>query len=139
MNKLSDQLSELASRTAKLEDSAAAVRQKDRQRLDAEKAELDTTLSAARSKAKAEAESASEAASTWWSSTRDSADQWFDDQRTKRAARRAEHDADRAEEAAEAAEADAADALDFALYAIDVAQSSLIDAALARADADALA
>lgn len=137
MNKLSDQLSELASRTAKLEDSVAAVQEKDRKRLDAQKAELDATVSAGRAMAKAKAESVSDAAPTWWSSTRDGADQWFDDQRAKRAERRAEHDADKAEQNAEDAEADAADALDYALYAIDVAQSSLIDAALARADAEA--
>lgn len=138
MQKLSDQLSELSSRTAKLEDSVSAAQDKDRQRLEAQKRELMTTMANARDKAEKEAAAAGTAASSWWSSTRDSADRWFDGVRAKQADRRAERDVAKAERTAEDAELDAADAIDFALYAIDAAEYALIDAALARDDADAL-
>ena len=138
MDKLSDQLSELASRTAKLEDAVTAAQDRDRQRLEVQKAELATSMSNARAKVKATATSAEDDVSTWWSSTRDSADEWFDGVRTKRAERRAAHDLEQADRVADDAEADAVDAVDFALYAIDVAEDALIDAALAREDAVAL-
>jgi len=135
MRKLSDQLVELASRTAKLEDSVKAAQDKDRQRLEAQKRDLVSTMTATRAQAEQDVASAGAAASSWWTSTRDSADQWFVGVRAKRAEVRAEHDAAKAERAAEDAEIDAADAVDFALYAIDTAEYALIDAALARADA----
>ena len=47
-----------------------------------------------------------------------------------------EHDLKKAEHRADRAEQDAADAIDFALYAVDQVEWLVIDAALARADAD---
>ena len=138
MKRLSDQLVELASRTAKLEDSVKAAQDSDRQRLEAQKRDLLSTMTATRAQADQDIAAAGAAASSWWTSARDSADQWFAGVRAKRVERQAEHDVAQAERAAEDAELDAADAVDFALYAIDTAEYALIDAALARDDADAL-
>lgn len=138
MKKLSEQLDALASRTAKLEDSVRSAQDKDRQRLEAQKRDLVSTMTETRAQAGHDLEAAGDAVSSWWTSNRDSADQWFSGVRAKRVQHRAEHDAAQAERAAEDAELEAADAVDFALYAIDTAEYALIDAALARDDADAL-
>jgi hypothetical protein len=53
--------------------------------------------------------------------------------------RRAEHDLDRANMRAENAEADAAFAIDYAVAAIEEAEYAVLDAALARKEADELA
>jgi hypothetical protein len=53
--------------------------------------------------------------------------------------RRAEHDLDRANKRAENAEGDAAFAIDYAVAAIDEAEYAVLDAALARKEADELA
>jgi hypothetical protein len=53
--------------------------------------------------------------------------------------RRAEHDVDRANNRAENAEVDAAFAIDYAVAAIEEAEYAVLDASLARMEADELA
>ena len=53
--------------------------------------------------------------------------------------RRAEHDLDRANKRAENAEGDAAFAIDYAVAAIDEAEYAVLDASLARMEANELA
>ena len=53
--------------------------------------------------------------------------------------RRAEHDLDRANRRAENAEGDAAFAIDYAVAAIEEAEYAVLDASLARMEADELA
>jgi hypothetical protein len=53
--------------------------------------------------------------------------------------RKAEHDVDRANKRAENAEGDAAFAIDYAVAAIEEAEYAVLDAALARKEADELA
>ncbi len=135
MPKLSAQLSELSGRVAKAEDVIAAAQDRDRQRLEAQRAELQSSVQSGKEHAAA----AGAAAASWWSQTRGSADDWFAGQRAKAAQRREDHDLKKATHQADEAEADAADAVDFAAFALDQAQYAIIDAVLARADADALA
>ncbi len=135
MRKLSAQLSELSVRVAKAEDVIAAAQDRDRQRLEAQRAELRTSVEQSKQRVVA----AGEATESWWTQTRGAADSWFADRRAKLAEHREEHDLKKAEHRADAAEADADDAVDFALYALDQAEYAIIDATLARADADALA
>jgi hypothetical protein len=131
MTELSELLAMLSARTAKVEDVVAAATDRDRQRLEAQRAELHATLTAAE-------DSAATATSSWWAHTRAGADEWFAQMRVTSAARRAEHDRKRAEQLADGAEADASDAVEFAVYALAQAEAAVVEAALARADADAI-
>jgi hypothetical protein len=134
MTRLSIQLAELSDRAAKVEDVVSAAQVRDRQRLDAQRAALHATVETAESHA-AEAHASAE---SWWGQSRDSANVWFAGLRAKADRRRDDHDVAKADQHAEEAEFDATDAIDFALYALGVAEYAIIDATLARADADAL-
>jgi predicted mannosyl-3-phosphoglycerate phosphatase (HAD superfamily) len=134
MTKLSVQLAELSDRAAKVEDVVSAAQVRDRQRLEAQR----TALHAAMEKGKSRAAEAHEASQSWWAESRDSADAWFSGVRAKAGQRKDDIDRKKAGHRADEAEFDAADAIDFALYALDQAEYAIIDATLARADADAL-
>lgn len=135
MKTLSEQLSALSAHTARLADVIAAAEDRDRERLQAQHAELQAGFASGRQRI---ADTAA-ATQSWWSQARDSAEKWFSDTRARNTERREEHDRKRAEHRADEAEADAADAIDFAIYALDQAEYAIIQASLARADADALA
>jgi hypothetical protein len=61
-------------------------------------------------------------------------DSHFAELRAKGERQRAERDLKRADDP----ELDATEATDFAIYALDCAESAIVDATIARADADAL-
>jgi len=132
MRTLSEQLADLSTRTAKVEDAVAAAEDRDRQRLEAQRAELHASLAAGKDRV-------AESTASWWTDARAGADTWFASIQAKNDEHRAEWGRKRAEDRADEAEADASDAVDFALYALDQAEYALIDATLARADADKLA
>jgi predicted mannosyl-3-phosphoglycerate phosphatase (HAD superfamily) len=134
MTKLSVQLAELSDRAAKVEDVVSAAQVRDRQRLEAQR----TALHSAMEKGKSRAAEAHEASQSWWAQSRDSADAWFAGVRAKAEQRKDDVDRKKAGHRADEAEFDAVDAIDFAMYALDEAESAIIDATLARADADAL-
>jgi hypothetical protein len=134
MTKLSVQLAELSDRAAKVEDVVSAAQGRDRQRLEAQRAALQSAIESGRSKA-ADARASAE---SWWAQSRDSADSWFAGIRAKNEQRQSDWDRKKADRRADEVESDAADAIDFAMYALDEAESAIIDATLARADADAL-
>jgi hypothetical protein len=135
MTKLSVQLAELSDRAAKVEDVVSAAQVRDRQRLEAQRNALQSAIETGRTKA-ADARASAE---SWWAQSRESADSWFAGVRAKNEQRQSDWDRKKADRHADAAESDAADAIDFAMYALDQAESAIIDATLARADADALA
>ncbi|MFD3588230.1 hypothetical protein [Streptomyces sp. NPDC058683] len=135
MEKLSDQLSKLADRTKKVEDTAAAAKAKNRAQLETERTNLKASLDAVGTKtdeAKARAEGRI-------SDLHDSVAKHFADRRAASAEHKAERDLKRAEHRADDAEQDAADAIALVLYVLDQAEYAVVDAALARADADDLA
>jgi hypothetical protein len=134
MPKLSVQLAELSDRAAKVEDVVSAAQGRDRQRLEAQRAALQTAIDTGKSRA-AEARTSAE---SWWDQSRGSADNWFAGVRAKAEQRRDDWDRKQAEHRADEAEADAVDAIDFAIYALNEAEYAVIDATLARTDADAL-
>jgi hypothetical protein len=134
MPKLSVQLAELSDRAAKVEDVVSAAQGRDRQRLEAQRAALQTAIEISKSRA-AEARTSAE---SWWDQSRSSADSWFAGVRAKAEQRRDDWDRKQAEHRADEAESDASDAIDFAIYALNEAEYAVIDATLARTDADAL-
>jgi hypothetical protein len=139
MKKLSEQLSDLSDRAKRTEDVIDAARTKDRARIEAQKAALTSSVAAGKARV---AEGAGEAKSdvqSKWNDARDSLDARFATIRANAEERRTERDLKRAEHRADAAEQDAADAVDFALYVLDQTEYAILDAAVARADADDLA
>ncbi|MDP9334330.1 MAG: hypothetical protein M3Q30_13650, partial [Actinomycetota bacterium] len=78
-------------------------------------------------------------AEAFWAETRASVDERFATMRADAEQRRAEKDVRRAERHAETAEQDASDAIDLVLYVLDQAECAIVDAVIARADADNLA
>jgi hypothetical protein len=139
MKALSEQLSDLSDRAKKTEDVVAAARSKNREQLENERTQLKASIADGNAKVKDSAAAAKGKADNWWSETRLSVDERFTALRAKADERRAERDIKKAEHHADQAEQDAADALDWAFYVLDQAEWAVIDAALARADADDLA
>jgi hypothetical protein len=135
MKPLSEQLGELSAQSKKMENVVTATRDKNRAELAQQKEALKSSVDAAR----ARVGDTENAAKAHWSKLRDSVDAHFADQRTAAAERKAERDLKRAERRADAAEQDASDAIDFAMNVLDQTEYAIVDAALARADADDLA
>jgi hypothetical protein len=139
MKALSEQLSDLAARSKKTEDVVAAAKEKNRARLESQRDTLKTSIADRNAKAKERAGSAEAKTQQWWSDTRSSVDARFASMRAEADERHAEKDIKKAEHHAERAEQDAADAIDWAIYVLDQAEYAVIDAVIARADADDLA
>jgi hypothetical protein len=136
---LSDQLSKLAVRAKEAEDHAAAARNKG-------KADLEQDVQAARDSAQAQSEKLRETAtasegklSDWWTDVQSNWDKHIAAARENIESKRAEHDVAKAQKNAEIAEDDAAFAISFAYGAIEEAEYAVLDAVLARADANELA
>ncbi|MFJ6894135.1 hypothetical protein [Streptomyces hokutonensis] len=135
MDKLSDQLSNLAERTKKVEDTATAARAKNRAQLETMKTSLKESLDAVETKT----DDAKARAQGRLSDVRDSLEKHFADRRAASAEHKAERDLKKAERRADDAEQDAADAIALVVYVLDQAEYAVVDAVLARADADDLA
>jgi hypothetical protein len=139
MKKLSEQLSDLSDRTKRTEDVVDAAKEKNRERLQQQKAQLQTAVSAEQTRIGERATKAQTDAQTKWQDLRSGMDNHFADLRAKGEQHKADRDLKRAEGRADDAELDAAEAIDFAIYALDNAEYAIVDATLARADADDLA
>ena len=136
---LSDQLAKLSQRAKEAEEHAAAARDKT-------KADVENDREMARATAQAQADRLHESAdanrariSAWWHDVQRSWSQHVAAVKEDLTDRRAEHDVDRANKRAENAEGDAAFAIDYAVAAIDEAEYAVLDASLARMEADELA
>ena len=136
---LSDELTKLAARAKEAEDHAAAAQSK-------AKADLEADVKNARASAQAQADRLHESAdanrariSAWWHDVQRSWSQHVAALKEDMTDRRAEHDVDRANKRAENAEGDAAFAIDYAVAAIEEAEYAVLDASLARMEADELA
>ena len=136
---LSDDLTNLAARAKEAEDHAAAAQTKT-------KADLEADVENARAVAQTEADRLSESAdanrdrfSAWWHDVQRSWSEHVTAVKENIADRRAEHDVDRANKSAENAEDDAAFAIQYAIAAIEEAEYAVLDASLARMNADELA
>ena len=139
MKPLSEQLTDLAARSKNTEDVLAAAQEKNRARLESQRDELKASIDAGNAEARQRAEADEAKTQQWWNDIRSSVDAQFATMRAEADERRTEKDIKKAERHAEQAEQDAADAIDWALYFLDQAEYSAIDAVIARADADDLA
>jgi len=139
MQKLSEQFNDLSVRAKKTEDVIDAAAAKNRGRLQQQRDALTSAMDSRRAKAGQMAAEAQQDVQAKAQELRSAVDGHFATVRTKAAEHRAEHDRRSAERYADHAEKDAATAVDFALYALDQADYAIIEAAIARADADELA
>ena len=139
MQKLSTALLDLASRVNRVEDSAAAVESKNRAKLQARREELEAAIDDSHSELTAAATEAKESARSKWSQAKTSIEGRVNDMRTDFAKWQAEVTEDRAEQAAEDAEYDAVVAVNLAAYCLDAAEWAVVQAELARGEADQLA
>jgi hypothetical protein len=136
---LSDELTKLAARAKEAQDRAAAAQGK-------AKADLEQEVEAARASAeeqagklRQDAEARKGKLSVWWQDVQRSWSEHIDKVREDMDQRKARHDVDRAEVRAENAEDDAAFAVNFAYAAIEEAEYAVLDASLARMQADEVA
>jgi hypothetical protein len=135
VERLSEQLSDLSVRAKRTEDVVDAARARNRAKLESQRAEL----SAAVDGATAQAAEVKGDVDSKWQDLRGALDARFAAIRGNVEERRFERDLRRAEHRADVAEQDAADAVDFALYVLDQAEYAVVEAVLARADADEMA
>jgi hypothetical protein len=139
MKALSEQLSELSIRSKKTEDVITATLQQDRAKLETHRAALRSLVTTGLVAANGRAPAAKNVASAEWADARTSVRRRFETIRANADARRVGTGAEWAEHHAQAAELDAVDAVEFAFYVLDQAQYAVVDAAIARADADDVA
>ena len=135
---LSDQLAELAARAKEAEDRATAARDKSKADLEAD---VETARASAQDRAKKLRESADankNKLSVWWYDLQRTWNEHIAKIRDDIEGKRAEHDVDRAQRRAEHRADDAAFAVDFAYSAIEEAEYAVLDAELARMEADEL-
>ncbi len=135
---LSDQLRRLANRAEEAEKNAAAASDK-------AKADLEQDRENSRAVAQQEAEQLREAAdagrgkiSDWWNDVQRSWNEHIAQIQKNVESKKAEIDLDRAKRRADNAEADAEFAIEFAYTAIGEAEYAVLDANLARKEADEL-
>jgi len=138
MQRLSDSLMDLAGRVKRLEDSAAAVREKNRAALQARRDELETAIEREVDELHEATTQAKGAARTWWSDTRTSIERQISQMRADFEKWQAEMKEKNAERAAKDAEEDAAMAVNLAAYCLDAAEWAVVRAELARGEADRL-
>ena len=139
MRKLSEALSELADRVKRVEDSAAAVEERNRARLQARRNELEAAIEQEKIELAAAATLAREDARGWWSEMKGSIERQIDEMRSDLENWQAERKGKNAERAAENAEEDAMVAVTLASYCLDAAEWAVVRAELARGEAEDLA
>lgn len=139
MTKLSESLLDLAGRVKKVEDSAAAVQDKNREKLQARRDELDAAIEQEKIELEAAATQAKEAARSWWSETKGSIERQINSMRADFEKWQGDIKEKSAERGADNAEEDAVVAVALAAYCLDAAEWAVVRAELARGEADKLA
>ena len=136
LTKLSDELTKLTARAKEAEARGKAAR-------DETKADLEQNIDSARASAQAQADKLRAATeeskgniSAWWTGVQRSWDERAAQVRDHVESKKAEHDVRTAQKKADNAEADATFAIDYAYAAVVEAEYTVLDAALARLEAD---
>jgi len=135
---LSEQLLDLSQRAKKIEDSAAATRQKNQAELQRRHDQLKADIESTGKKLESSAAEAKADVRSGWADIKRRIDERLATAHAKIQERKAERDVNRAESLAKAAENDAAEAIALAVYVLDQAEFAVVTAALDRAVADSL-
>ena len=136
---VSEQIDALQAKVADLKSSLDASRHETNEQIKARAATARAKAEAAQQTVHGKADQAADHARTQWQSFKADNSAKMQELRGRIERKRDERDVEAAERDAEAAEDDAADALDYAAWAIDQAEAAVLDAADARAWADARA
>lgn len=139
MNKLSDSLMDLAGRVKMLEDSAAAVQAKNRVALQARRDQLEAAIEREKTEMDRTTDDVKTQARSWWSETKNSIEKQISAMRADFDKWHAELQEKNAERTADDAEDDAVVAVTLAGYCLDAAEWAVVQAELARGEADKLA
>ena len=139
MKTLSESLMDLAGRVKKLEESAAAVQEKNRAALQARREELEAAIEREKGEPEQATSQAKEGARSWWSDTKGSIERQIAEMRTDVEHWQTERKEKNAGRAAANAEEDAVVAVTLAAYCLDAAEWAAVRAELARGEADELA
>jgi hypothetical protein len=139
LTKLADELTKLAARAQEAESRATAARGKARTDLEQDIESARASAEAQSEKLHAKAEESKGSISAWWTDVQKSWDAHVAELRDRVETKKAERDVHVAQRRAENAEADAAFAIDFAYGAVVEAEYAVLDAVLARTEADELA
>lgn len=138
LTKLSDEVRRLSARAQEAEDRVAAARVKTKADIEADR---DATRAVGEQQAQALREKAEEGRdriSNWWADMQRSWDEGVAKMRADVESRKAEHDIHKAQHRADRAEEEARFSIDFAYSAVVEAEYAVLDAALARMQADDL-
>jgi hypothetical protein len=136
---ISEQVDALQQRTAALKSSAEQAQHETAAQIKARIDQTKADIAAKQDAAKAQAGQATEHAQSQWKLMKANAAAKTQDLHDRIDRQRDEHDVKKAEQQADDAEEDAADALDYALWVVDQAQLTVLDAIDARSWADARA
>ena len=139
MSSLSDDFRKLADQIDEAEANVEAASSQQTAELQSKVDEARKSADKQSAELQAKAEEASDRASSGWKQIQDDWNAHVARVRQRIDHKKAELDRNEAELDAEYAESDAADAIDFAAASIDEAQYAVLDAILARANADAVA
>lgn len=135
----SDQLTDLADRTRRLEDAAAAAAARNRAMLEQEREKLHAAMEKEAKDLQSSAKATETEARSWWAETTTHIEQRRAQLRAEIDQRRAERKLEKAKRNADDAEDYAAGLVSLAAYVIDAAEYAVVDAAIARGEADELA
>jgi hypothetical protein len=138
LDSLSKSLAELSDRAKAAEKRAADARSETREQLDAHVADLKASGQRKRDEVHSRNAKAKDEITSRWSELRDQTHSHFTQMQSDIDERRDEHDAKVAQRRADRAAENAAEAIDFAIYAIDEAEVSVLDATDAQVIADSL-
>lgn len=138
MRPLSELLSEMSVRAKTAEEHTAAARKETREQVDARIAKMKADAQNRREEAKARGAEAEDDLSAHWKTLQAGVRDHLNQIHSAIDERRDDHDAKVALRRADRAENNAADALEFALYAIDEAEESVLEAIDARLVANAV-
>ena len=139
MKRLSESLTELAARVSSLESTVEATLEENQASLEKRRGEVENAIDREVKEFESAASEAEVNLRNWWIETKGSIERGVDEIRDDRTERQAKRKVAKARRAAEAAEEDAVAAVALAMYCLNVAEYAVVDAALARANADAIA
>ena len=139
MGRLADSLLDLAGRVKRIEDSAAAVQQRNSAVLKARREELEAAIDREATLAERDLDEAASAADSWLAQANSAIERQIASMRTDFENWRAGLKEKNAEGAAQDAEDEATAAVTLAGYCLDAAEWAVLRAEQARADADELA
>ncbi len=139
MKPLSEQLADLSARAKKAEEDAAAARREAREKIQERVEQIEGDVQKRTAPLNAAATQAKDTLEGQWADLQETTRRQRAKLKADIDAKKAELDAKRAERKAEDAEDNATLAISFAYDAVEYAEAAVLEAVIARTDADALA